>query len=463
MAKTRDNYSKQSLFVTANRSRRKGADPLALDDRVKRAKRRLTENKKNFRLKEFSGAPLSETERARLKRSLEKLEAELESAREAVLHEAQDELATELKSAKITWGITQKGQKRGKSIYLRKSSAKLALLDAHLRFMLADSMKTRMPSRRESIEAIHSYLDGKHELYIIRADISSFFESLDGKLIKSKLKQDSSIDELSKVAIRKLLREYYEVSGAKIGTPRGVGVSSAIAEYYIRDLDRKLQNTPGLLHYTRYVDDILIICEGPSQRDAILASLRATLGELNLDLNPHRTGVITAKENENFVPELEFLGYSFSRHGSRNARVSLELSLTRLERVLARLDRSFTAWDAKRSTSDSHRSRSLDGLLLQRIKFLTGNTRLLGPKQRSLIGSFHSNAELALDPSVSLSLVKLDAELERLITLHKRKMPKKLLARLESHNFTDGHLDRKFFKFKSDELARITSAWKDLS
>ena len=102
--------------------------------------------------------------------------------------------------------------------------------------------------------------------------------------------------------------------------------------------------------------------------------------------------------------------------------------------------------------------------MLQRLKYLTGNTRLLGVKKDILIGSYFSNQKLLKINS----LKKLDDYLYSKIDKHLEPYIKltmdlnQLKHKLKILSFANGLEKKKFYKFSKKDLEEILSIWKNI-
>ncbi|KQY74356.1 hypothetical protein ASD13_12870 [Microbacterium sp. Root1433D1] len=95
-------------------------------------------------------------------------------------------------------------------------------------------------------------------------------------------------------------------------------------------------------------------------------------------------------------------------------------------------------------------------MLLDRIRYLAGNTKLLNSKSNVAIGLYFSNS--ALDENAG-ELRELDVMIQEFCLLHGSKMPDKLRSRIESISFVDMFHSRSFLRFNQKRVERIVSIW----
>jgi hypothetical protein len=136
------------------------------------------------------------------------------------------------------------------------------------------------------------------------------------------------------------------------GVPQGLSISNLLAEIYISDVDQHFYEDPSL-HYTRYVDDILILC---STDDSEAIYKRATSYLKSKLLEPHERDLIGSKTQvEPISRGFEYLGYSF-----KAGRISpKDSSIKNFESKIASV---LTAYKYKNeiSKNDADRIKALD-------------------------------------------------------------------------------------------------------
>ena len=249
--------------------------------------------------------------------------------------------------------------------------------------------------------------------------------------------------------IIRILSEYNELTGKDIGLPRGIGVSAYLAELYMRETDSAIQYYPGVSYYARYVDDIFVIfCPPPNS--GTFRFRRFVIEEFQksgLTRNREKTELIKFQNGSS--QSIEYLGYKFEIGGGK---VELKMTDKKVKRYKKRVDLSFAAY-LKASTRSEKKARSL---LVQRIKFLTGNTRLVNNKKNVVSGIFFSNSLLTdLHDLKHLD----DYLLSKISSLNHNRLE----SRLKKYSFTHGFDERKYYKFSAQDLSQIVKVWKHAS
>jgi group II intron reverse transcriptase/maturase len=168
-------------------------------------------------------------------------------------------------------------------------------------------------------------LQGK--MSVIDADISKYFDTIPhDKLMQLVAKRivDKNILKLIRMWLKAPVVEEHEdgkkeYRGNDKGTPQGGVISPLLANIYLNVLDtlwktKKVQERFGA-RLVRYADDVVILCEGNTER--ILKGVKAVLSDLGLTLNEVKTKVIDARRDS-----FEFLGFRIvMRNGRKSGRL----------------------------------------------------------------------------------------------------------------------------------------------
>ena len=103
------------------------------------------------------------------------------------------------------------------------------------------------------------YRSGNYKYYF-KTDISTFFDTIDHKILINKLKKIIKDDRVIKI-ISDILKNKQIYNGEEIvctkGVPQGLAISTLLSNIYLLDLDEKFQKKQNIKYY-RYVDDIFI-------------------------------------------------------------------------------------------------------------------------------------------------------------------------------------------------------------
>lgn len=307
-------------------------------------------------------------------------------------------------------------------------------------------------NRNSIIRALKESLN-KKEFCLYKFDIKNFFDSIPHDKLLTELKLHPDFDLITEIIVKTLLYEYSLLTQKNHGLPQGVGLSSFLAEFYISQFDTIIKSLPGVLYYARYVDDVIVIIETESDLQVVKREIEENLNSLQLAINPNKTKLLTLS-GRSASAVFEYLGYHFNI----NLGNKLETSLTqrRLDRKKAQLQKAFQSWEISLVTAKNRTT--IDGLLIQRIRYLTGNTKLINSKNNATIGLFFSNS--ALDENSS-DLENLNSELNLLINLHTANMTPELISKLSEIDFVQSFKDRTFYRFSQKKLRTITRIWQE--
>lgn len=138
--------------------------------------------------------------------------------------------------------------------------------------------------------------------YILKCDIRRYFDSIDHKVLKTKLMRiikDKDIFHLLECII-----DSYETTQGK-GLPMGNQTSQWFALYYLDGLDRLIKEKYRIRFYTRYMDDCILICKEKEDLKKCLSAVREYVKEeLFLELN-EKTQLTTIRNG------VDYLGFHF--------------------------------------------------------------------------------------------------------------------------------------------------------
>lgn len=143
------------------------------------------------------------------------------------------------------------------------------------------------------------------DFYIVKTDISSFYDNISHDRLKRLLLGDGDSVITDKVAsmrsetvkrykecLSAIFNMTEEIVGNNKGLPQGPAYARFFAELYLSEIDvdfkKKLSNSEILL-YERYVDDIFFITKSKKEADEFLNELTNNLEILNLTLNREKT------------------------------------------------------------------------------------------------------------------------------------------------------------------------------
>ena len=252
---------------------------------------------------------------------------------------------------------------KDKQTYKISSAPEYYFLMKQLQYNVYNTYRIKTANRQLITTQLKNIIKDDCPKAVIVIDIKSFYESIDTNRLLLKINDDNLLSSVSKRIISSLLKQYMKISGTSCGVPRGVGISSFLAEIYMKDFDSKIRQNAQIFYYARYVDDMVIITTQQICRE-IKDLIEENLQNINLELNEEKTKIYTT---ENF----DFLGYKFSLTNK-----TITLSDKRLNKYETKIMLALNAYKRKFKTNRAKASR----LLINRIKYLTGNTKLKNNK-----------------------------------------------------------------------------------
>ncbi len=374
----------------------------------------------------------------------------LKEEKESKLLEALQKVSENIVAAKFTIQLTQNYTLVDKPVYTTTDTPENYFALKQLQYNFRKLYKVKQANRFAILSQMKVLLDDTFPKYVIRTDIKEFYESIPHDKLFQKLNQENLMTFFSKKILFQILNEYKRLSGSDVGLPRGVGVSAYLAELYMRDVDNSIKSLPSVSYYARYVDDIIIIFTPYSSnepKDYLNKIDEIIETKYSLKTNKAKTQEFDLVEAQKRCC-LQYLGYNFQ---FGNDTIKLSLSKNKINRYKYRIDLIFQAY----SNYSKIKEKKARKLLVKRVKFLTGNTRLLNNKKNILVGVYYSNNLLSED-SDFIGLDKyLAHKIETVISFPPLK------KRLGQFKFQEGFSVKRFTPFTPNDLSSILAIWQN--
>lgn len=306
--------------------------------------------------------------------------------------------------------------------------------------------KVQQSDRNSIVRQMKILLNEDVDMWVVRLDVRHFYESINRERLITKLIEDARLSYPSITLLQSLFKDHVVVSGS--GLPRGMGISAAMSELYMKYFDLTIRRVEGVYYYARFVDDIIVFCSSEQSRDLVWEEARTGLSDLGLDLNVEKS--YTWRPNSRGV-ELIYLGYAFRKEGNI---VDISIADKKIKLIKTRLTKSFVRFSKDRNFN----------LLKLRIKFLTGNFTLY--RSDTLlpikVGIFF-NYKLATNTQC---LDELDKYYQRLLHCRVGKLGSRMaltkteLKDLEKYSFRFGYINHVNHHFSNDQMVMITNCWR---
>lgn len=444
-------FSAQNFLLIADEENRRGANVNSdffpsvktATDAVKLAVQNVRDFRRNH------AKPYSQPELSTYGTLLD-ARAAAKKVRDDVLERSLSQVAKAVSSKSYSIDFTRDPGPKGKAVCTLSNGPEHYYATKLISRNLRRLYKVKQANKNLISSQLSAQLADSFPYYVARFDISEFYESIDQVRLMEKLKRDLLLSATSLKLINGVLEKYSGLAGTPAkGLPRGIGISAYLAELYMREFDSEIRGGNEVVYYARYVDDIVVLFAPTKGTDIAnyqtwIADCVAKYG-LQINPSPFKSSYFS-KDAAKW--DFEYLGYKFDRTAKT---LNIMLSDKKFARYEARIRRCFQQYHATRQKSQKAAHR----LLVQRIRFLTGNTQLHHSKQNAFVGIFYSNPHLT-----SLKqLNKLDALKKKLSS--KRHISTSLKAKLDALSFVNGYEQRAFRNFSArQDLERIVNGWK---
>lgn len=407
---------------------------------------------------------------------LKKEQKDLKKDKQKVLFEEMQDLSSTVNSHAFRFKLEKVwiGDKMGFKINSKNHAQLFAM--KQLQINLQKTFKVKQANRHLIMTNIKLLLKTKRPFYIIRTDVSSFFESIPQEQLKHIVIDNTLLSYKSKIFVNAILNEY-ETEKAKLaedegyemkdgcGVPRGIGISSLLSEIYMRDLDNSIKKRPEVIFYVRYVDDIfMLLADLPQSKD-----IKSYYGDLVNDFKKkglslklttdEKCSLFNCFEHKDKVFEVSYLGYklTITTKVSKSADVTYSMSDNKKNRITTRIDNAFKRFNDT-NKYDIHQARKD---LVDSLKLITGNVRLHKSKSGIKTGLYY-NSDLLDDKH---DLEKLNTYLySKTVNLHKHLFHTEeeknayltsLYGRIKKFDFVTAWETKKMYDLKDSRMKGI--------
>ena len=155
--------------------------------------------------------------------------------------------------------ITKGNIINGKQVYCIKDNARDFIVSRILQQKIKQVYRLESTNRNIISAQLRNILEDRYPKIVIKADVESFYESIDFKKAIDEMEADHLMSSQFIAILRNINYQYRKLSGNEKGIPRGIGVSAFVAEYIMRNFDKKVRSLNGLYFYARFVDDVIAV------------------------------------------------------------------------------------------------------------------------------------------------------------------------------------------------------------
>ena len=379
---------------------------------------------------------------------VDELKRTAESKLTEALSTSSETLIAEVESGAFDWGLHAVPSKTSRLLFGVGKNASAYFADKQLQRNIAALLPARLSSRQSIISALARTLANDLPKVVVRLDVEAFYDNVDHSILRERL-TGSGLSPTSLGLIGQLLDQMARITGTSRGLPAGIGLSAKLAEFYLCELDTTLRDAIGIQFYARYVDDIVLVKgisdsktnDGPG----LISWVAFELQKVGLTLNAAKrdTRELSASKE---LSAFEFLGYSIAY---KSPAMKVDLTDARHQAIKTRIDRTLDAWDRADKTNHGRRR-----LLLDRLRFLAGNTRLSNNKRNAMVGIYFSNPHV----SSATFVAPLDDHLKA--RLAQSSVPPDLQVQVDAISFVSAFERRTVRRFTVRQMLDLRGAWR---
>ena len=322
-----------------------------------------------------------------------------------------------------------------------------------------------MKSRNELIEQLIVNANNLSPKAIIRSDIKSFFESIDHRRLFERLESNPKVSALSMTYYRIIFDEFNRYRPLldidHFGLPRGLSISSYLAEVYLKETDSEIMKNAEISYYGRYVDDIVILVNATSRIELndLFYNIVNIFDKAGLRLHDNSESKTSVFElSSDLVKFGNYLGYELNWNNSKH-KMSLGLPKHKILKKKEMIDIAFSHFE-KISRKNLKKARQD---LMACLHFISGNFYLKGRKRDIRTGLFYANPHLSdlscLDELTNYLQSKLVIPYERSFTNKSERTDyilrvKNQISRID---FRKNWTSRKMYSFSPIEMSKINA------
>lgn len=335
---------------------------------------------------------------------------------------------------------------------------------------LSQRFRVTAPNRDRVVQAVIEGMCEGAPFHVIRRDIRSFYENIPTSDLRNRLLFDTAIPK----QLRRHLSAYFAIApDAEKGLPRGIALTTILAELAMHEFDQNVRSLPGVYRYFRYSDDILIFCTCDPK--TIEPMLGAALPK-GMWFNQAKCSTSSfVNENPSHTDGFDYLGYHFQAETvspKKGKPRSCEVSIAsiKIKKMKTRIALSLRKYDGIKHNLLLYRMRYLSGNY--RVRMLPGHFDMGRQFTRSGIYFNYKRCGLYSGPKYTSTprteLMALDWYFHRLLFSSKSvyagnisaNVPPATLAQLRSISFNKGHTDKIFARVPKGRSSEVKLAWK---
>ncbi|CDT39565.1 putative RNA-directed DNA polymerase [Vibrio coralliirubri] len=220
-------------------------------------------------------------------------------------------------------------------------------LNNYLQKNFGHKLSVQVP--QQATREVKDALDSRLYETAIKIDIKDFYPTVNHQSLLDQLSKLGAEKEAIKLVHSAISTGFQKNKSNIIGVPQGLSISNILAEIYMMEIDKKLNNPD--IFYKRYVDDVLIFCkekDAPKiHKDFVQEATKIGLNVHELEQNSDKTTITPIDQ------EFSYLGYVY------NPRTHSDVSISVREASRKRFQDSIAALFTSYANAGKHRSKAL--------------------------------------------------------------------------------------------------------
>lgn len=308
----------------------------------------------------------------------------------------------------------------------------------------------RLPpiNRHDEVKQLLEVLRTEQNFKIFRTDIKSFFETIPLGQVISNLESDGFRNSCALLHLKSLAR-HLDKNYMYTGLPRGLSISSTLADYSMHSFDREVLSHENILYYTRYVDDICIVHF--DNQEILKKQIEEYLPFGKLTLNQKKTHHADSDKKESF----EFLGYEISLCSP----LKIKVASGKLAKTKKRIILSFKRFLKDSSFND----------LYSRIRYLSCTTQMQKARRKTPVWTGYRHVyQHCSEEKLVEQLDELDHFYFGILSSRRFSLSRNIrsiltgaqILALSGLSFRKGYTKKISQTLNPKEVAKIVAAWK---
>jgi len=306
--------------------------------------------------------------------------------------------------------------------------------------------KVRQSDRNRIVRQLITLLKDSGNYHVLRLDIKDCYETILFKNLIKKFEEDLILAPKCIKLLNDIHRDL-RINHAMHGLPRGLSISSTLAELYLEALDKKVASHPDVIYNARYVDDIIVLTPAGMERN-VQTDISAFLNERGLNLNYNTDKYYSGSSQS---AEFDYLGYSIKVKQKKNKpnEVSLKISQPKLNKLKSRIAISFS----------NHKKQKNIALLKRRLEYLCMLKRVRKGKNGHLLAGLAHNYQYVTDGFECLKA--LDGFLCQQLSNPRYGLSQQEQDKIKKISIYGNAKKRNVGKFTKKKAAQIMQVWKN--